>query len=408
MTTLSQGFAVGLLLGVTGCAATTQGTSFATKLPDGSPAVHLEGDVAEGYHQYGAMLADWGEWSRDSLAGVHWCPRVDPSTFQPYRTAGHWAPLSPELASTYGAPRGVPLWVSESTAPWADVTLHHGHWTRPDEEDYGAWCWIPGATPTPAAVSWRIGDGFVGWAPEGVEGSPDVCDADDATWSYEFLAALFEDVLDSQLLTGDGATQAAQSTHPGRAPTRADVRSAKVELVSSMQGPSPRSGTPKPAAGPTTPTPHAPAHVPSEPTVAKASSTGGGTKVDLLENVSTDRASTDSTKSSTHLVVVTAVSDDDDLRLPPGMAVYRSFAAAPVGGAIPAAPPPYAWAQMGASPLQSASSTHLGSSAGSGYEGGGHEATSLHASGHSSSSSSSHSSSSSSSTSSHSSGGHHR
>jgi len=51
-------------------------------------------------------------------------------------------------------------WVSDE--PWAWACYHYGSWVH--DGSYG-WVWVPGIEWAPAWVSWRVGGGFVGWAP---------------------------------------------------------------------------------------------------------------------------------------------------------------------------------------------------------------------------------------------------
>jgi hypothetical protein len=360
----------GLLLGVTGCAATAP-TTYWTQV--GEQRVHLEGDVAEGYRAYKDRLAAWGTWSTDSLQGVHWCPSVPPSSedeasFQPYRTGGHWEPLAPAAATAYGVPRGTPSWVSESGTPWENITLHHGRWTRPDEEQRGTWCWVPGAVLTPAAVVWRTGDGFVGWAPAPADGDYDPGNGDDGAWSYEFLAALFEDVLDSQLLSGDAGEQAASATRPSAPPARGAVADARRQLGAYIQA-------------------HPQGVAQSEP---KGGSPGSG--------------------SAGHVPAQPAVAKTGAFEMPSGMALYQTLADRRPGAFSPSTsrdPGPYAWSKTEAHPVHRVGVALAGgsSAAHASWEGSGGGGSSS-SSGHGSGSSSSHSSSSHSS-SSHSSSSHH-
>jgi uncharacterized protein DUF6600 len=51
-------------------------------------------------------------------------------------------------------------WVSDE--PWAWACYHYGYWV----EDPGfGWVWVPGVEWAPAWVEWRVGGGYIGWAP---------------------------------------------------------------------------------------------------------------------------------------------------------------------------------------------------------------------------------------------------
>ena len=53
-------------------------------------------------------------------------------------------------------------WYFESDEPWAWACYHYGYWV--DDDEYG-WIWMPGVEWGPAWVTWREGDGYIGWAP---------------------------------------------------------------------------------------------------------------------------------------------------------------------------------------------------------------------------------------------------
>jgi hypothetical protein len=88
-------------------------------------------------------VADYGYgWQPDlALSDPNWRPYVD----------GYWAYT--DLGWT---------WISYEDFGWA--TYHYGRWAR--LADYG-WLWFPGSDLDwgPAWVSWRVGGGYVGWAP---------------------------------------------------------------------------------------------------------------------------------------------------------------------------------------------------------------------------------------------------
>jgi hypothetical protein len=172
------------------------------------PGSALEQDITAGYRAYKGSLAPLGDWADDAVYGVKWCPRgVDPSTFAPYRSRGHWV-----AADTPDAP---PTWQVDDGAGWTDITMHHGWWVY-DEPPHAPsrWCWVPGAEPTPARVVWRTGDGFVGWAPEPPPTDPDEpCDDDDLEWTLEFEGSLYDDSVDQAALTDSAANCAYVATH---------------------------------------------------------------------------------------------------------------------------------------------------------------------------------------------------
>ncbi len=102
-----------------------------------------------------SVLAPYGSWMNIPPYGLAWQPYagvVGPD-FVPYGTAGNW------VYSDAG-------WVWNSEYPWGWATFHYGNWvTTPT-----GWAWVPGSVWAPAWVSWRYGDGIVGWAPMGPGG----------------------------------------------------------------------------------------------------------------------------------------------------------------------------------------------------------------------------------------------
>jgi hypothetical protein len=93
-------------------------------------------------------LAPYGEWINHADYGWVWSPNVDSEDWRPY-TLGHWS-----WTDEYGW-----LWVSDEEFGWA--VYHYGRWL--DDEEY-AWIWVPGYEWGPAWVSWREGEGYIGWA----------------------------------------------------------------------------------------------------------------------------------------------------------------------------------------------------------------------------------------------------
>lgn len=58
-------------------------------------------------------------------------------------------------------------WYWDSDEPWAWACYHYGGWVY--DSTYG-WVWVPGIEWAPAWVSWRVGAGYIGWAPLGPGG----------------------------------------------------------------------------------------------------------------------------------------------------------------------------------------------------------------------------------------------
>ncbi|HLK92867.1 MAG TPA: DUF6600 domain-containing protein [Polyangia bacterium] len=125
------------------------------------PAVDLgpDNDIAQGYDdgydpqayaQFQTALSPYGAWDYDASYGYVWSPAMSivGAGFSPYATHGHW------VLSEYGW-----TWVSDWSWGWAP--FHYGRWiTRANH-----WSWVPGTMWGPAWVSWRSGNGYVGWSP---------------------------------------------------------------------------------------------------------------------------------------------------------------------------------------------------------------------------------------------------
>jgi len=93
-------------------------------------------------------LAEFGDWSTDTIYGAVWVPRAMPAGWAPYRY-GHWA---------YGLPWG---WTWIDDAPWGFAPFHYGRWER---TPFG-WEWLPGKRAirpvyAPALVVFVAGSGL--------------------------------------------------------------------------------------------------------------------------------------------------------------------------------------------------------------------------------------------------------
>jgi len=93
-------------------------------------------------------LAASGAWVSIHQYGRCWHPARVEAGWRPY-TVGHWEWTD---VGWY--------WVSDE--PWAWACYHYGSWTL--DPTYG-WIWVPGVEWAPSWVSWRVGDGYCGWAP---------------------------------------------------------------------------------------------------------------------------------------------------------------------------------------------------------------------------------------------------
>ena len=123
-----------------------------------------------------------------SLSLGLWSARADlevSASFSVHAAADFYAPLTPHGAwievGSYGRcwrPTGVTIewrpycyghwvwtdcgWYWESDEPWAWACYHYGSWVY---DPVYAWVWVPGIEWAPAWVSWRVGGGYIGWAP---------------------------------------------------------------------------------------------------------------------------------------------------------------------------------------------------------------------------------------------------
>jgi len=93
-------------------------------------------------------LAPYGNWIYMEPYGYVWTPRHAGYRWRPY-SDGHW--ISTEVGWT---------WIANEQ--WGSIPFHYGRWGNDD--DLG-WFWVPGREWSPAWVSWRWNDQYLGWAP---------------------------------------------------------------------------------------------------------------------------------------------------------------------------------------------------------------------------------------------------
>jgi hypothetical protein len=98
-----------------------------------------------------ATLAPYGDWITVGSYGRVWRPHahVVGANFRPYATGGRWEYTS------HG-------WIWRSSYSWGWAPFHYGRWFH---DAYAGWVWVPDTTWGPAWVDWRVGNGYVGWAP---------------------------------------------------------------------------------------------------------------------------------------------------------------------------------------------------------------------------------------------------
>jgi hypothetical protein len=110
--------------------------------PPPPPAPEVTIDVFED------ALAAHGEWIVVAPHGRVWRPIHVAAGWQPY-LYGEWVWTDDGW-----------FWLTDE--PWGWATYHYGRWGW--DRALG-WFWVPGFVWAPAWVAWRVGDGFVGWAP---------------------------------------------------------------------------------------------------------------------------------------------------------------------------------------------------------------------------------------------------
>ncbi|MGZ4971889.1 MAG: DUF6600 domain-containing protein, partial [Limisphaerales bacterium] len=97
-----------------------------------------------------APLSSYGAWVDVGSYGRCWHPSRIEAGWRPY-TLGHWEYTD---VGWY--------WVTDEPFGWA--TYHYGSWV--EDPQYG-WVWVPGTEWSPAWVTWRESDSYIGWAPCG-------------------------------------------------------------------------------------------------------------------------------------------------------------------------------------------------------------------------------------------------
>ena len=101
-----------------------------------------------------APLAQSGAWIEVGSYGRCWRPSGVAVDWRPYCN-GHW------VWTDCG-------WYWASEEPWGWACYHYGCWVY---DPAYAWVWVPGIEWAPAWVTWRVGGGYIGWAPLGPHGT---------------------------------------------------------------------------------------------------------------------------------------------------------------------------------------------------------------------------------------------
>lgn len=116
-----------------------------------SASADLEVSVTAEIHakaEFDSPLASYGNWVEVGSYGRCWRPVGVAVEWRPY-CSGEW------VWTDCG-------WYWASDEPWAWACYHYGWWVY--DSRYG-WVWVPDIEWAPAWVSWRVGGGFIGWAP---------------------------------------------------------------------------------------------------------------------------------------------------------------------------------------------------------------------------------------------------
>ncbi len=95
-------------------------------------------------------LSPYGYWVDNSDYGYVWVPDV-PYGFTPYGSNGYW--VFTDAGWT---------WVSNYSWGWAP--FHYGRWYN---DPFYGFMWVPGNEWGPGWVTWRMSEGYYGWAPIG-------------------------------------------------------------------------------------------------------------------------------------------------------------------------------------------------------------------------------------------------
>ncbi|MFO0624248.1 MAG: DUF6600 domain-containing protein [Polyangiales bacterium] len=137
-----------------------------------------------------------GAWVSSPTYGAVWLP-AQPAGFVPYVTDGRWLPTDAG-------------WFWQSTLPWGDLAFHYGRWVSWNAR----WAWVPGTQFAPAWVDWRLGDGWVAWAPQAPRGAPT---------GASFVYCRADQALQPQLAQGVVQGAAASSLYPRTQPVPASA-----------------------------------------------------------------------------------------------------------------------------------------------------------------------------------------
>jgi hypothetical protein len=171
--------------------------------------------------QFMANLANYGRWFAYADRGWAW---------QPSRVSPQWRPYS--HGEWFSITGGLAYWHSYEPFGWA--VYHYGQWLL---DPRVGWVWIPGTEWRPAWVTWRSGNGFVGWAPTPPTGV-DPCTVEPFAWNFVSTRYLRSSSIERQVMPFARNVNLVGATSCVGAPDPADFArllgsSRRVDLVRS-------------------------------------------------------------------------------------------------------------------------------------------------------------------------------
>ena len=178
--------------------------------PPPPPPIDFRGELKP--HGEFIVVAPWGR-------GWHPNPLKVGTDFVPYSSAGQWVHTA----------RG---WVFDSKWGWGDFVFQHGHWLYLRDYD---WLWFEDGLDVPAAVQWRVGSVYVGWAPvppvASKKGGP-ASAIPEVVWTYVKARHFMQPDVARFQLPHDEALKAAQQTEASATGPSIELIVAEGGLVS--------------------------------------------------------------------------------------------------------------------------------------------------------------------------------
>jgi hypothetical protein len=197
-----------------------------TALTAGVPNARADMEVSAGVQihaaaDFHAPLAPYGSWVVVGSYGRCWHPARLAVEWRPY-CYGSWVYTD---CGWY--------WVSDE--PWAWACYHYGYWV--DDAEVG-WVWVPGVEWAPAWVEWRVGGGYIGWAPLAPR-SFVVYEARPATFVFVTEARFSDPVRPSTVIINNSAVFNRTTVIAGSKHEAKSLNGAAPKQVVVNQGPSP-------------------------------------------------------------------------------------------------------------------------------------------------------------------------